>query len=359
MEKRKKICFISLNNMYLCPYINKYSQLSEGDYDVIYWDRHDVGEEVGAVNHYRFNLEMEEGQSKFKKLLGYLKFKRYTSEVLKKNKYDGLILLQTSVAVLLGKGLLSKYQKNFILDIRDYTFEKNLFFYYNIKEIIKKSCFTVISSKGYEKFLPKYDYTLVHNDIDIDERVKKEIREREKNEKINISCIGLIRFHDQNKKVIEKFKNDDRFTLRFIGKDALALKNYCIENNVKNVLLVDQFKPEDTLDYYRETDIVYNIYGNNSPLLDYALSNKLYYAANLAKPILVSPGTFMEYVSKKFGFGYSVDLEDPNLCDNLYNYYRDLDKQKILDNCDAFINKVNKDNVVFTEKVKQFLNNNK
>ncbi|WP_434399822.1 capsular biosynthesis protein [Planococcus sp. 11815] len=358
MRKKKRFCFISLNNMYLCPYIEKYTNLMKDEYDVIYWDRHDVGEDIGAVNHYRFNINMEEGQSKFRKVLGYIKFKNYALKVLKENKYDGLVILQTSVSLLLNKELISRYNKRYVLDIRDYTLEKNFLFYHLLKNIIKKSYITVISSKGYEEFLPKNNYTLVHNDVDIDAHKIYELRLKEKVKKIRISCIGLIRFHDQNKKVIEKFKNDSRFVLKFIGKDAYALKSFCVENDIKNVVLIDQFNPEDTLDYYRETDIVYNLYGNNSPLLDYALSNKLYYAAKLARPILVSPGTFMESVSTKFNFGYSVNLEDPLLCNNLYEYYQSLNQEDLIDNCEEFLSEVKKDNVIFNKRIQKFFSEN-
>lgn len=118
----------------------------------------------------------------------------------------------------------------------------------------------------------------------------------------------MIRYQDQNKKIIDLFNNDDRFQNNFIGKNAFELKDYITERHIKNVRLVDQFPTEKTLDYYAVTDAILNVYGNHTPLLDYALSNKLYFATALAIPILISKDTFMEKVSLENDFGFVVDF---------------------------------------------------
>jgi hypothetical protein len=197
---------------------------------------------------------------------------------------------------------------------------------------------------------------LVHNDPEIDEFTIKKFENRNLNkDKIVISYVGLIRFHDQNKKVILKFKNDKRFILRFIGKDAYALKKFCEENNVDNVELIDWFPPEKTLNYYYETDIINNLYGNSTPLLDYALSNKLYYAAKLRMVVLVCPNTYMEKISKKYGFGYTFNINVPNACDDLFTYYKSQSLQVLKQGCEMFEREINSDNKVFNEIVQNFL----
>ncbi|HFU4214690.1 TPA: capsular biosynthesis protein, partial [Streptococcus suis] len=119
------------------------------------------------------------------------------------------------------------------------------------------------------------------------------------------------------------------------------------ENNIKNVKLLDTFKPEDTLKLYQETDLILNLYGNKTPLLDYALSNKLYYAATLYKPILVCPETFMEKMVKKYNIGYSLSLEKEDEKDALFDYIKKLDRKKFILNCDKFMHKVNFENKLF------------
>jgi hypothetical protein len=353
---KKSICFVSLGNIYLVPYIAKYTSSLNCDYDIIYWDRHGLEEKISAKQVYSFHIDMDEGSSKISKLLGYFKFRKYALNIIRKNKYSGIILLQTSAGILMQNFLKKKYSGKYIIDIRDYTMENNPLFFAIEKELIENSSYSVISSEGYKNFLPKFNYTLVHNDFAIDEMDLKKFMNRKRIvDRIVISYIGLIRFHEQNKKVILKFKNDMRFTLRFIGKDANALQKFCKENHIYNVELIDWFPPEKTLDYYNDTDIIYNLYGNNTPLLDYALSNKLYYAAKLKMPIIVSPETYMEKVGIENGFGYSFNVNDLNACDDLFNYYNSIDWNIFQSNCDDFIKKINTDNENFNKAFYNFI----
>lgn len=357
MKKKKKICFVSLSNIYLCPYIYKYIQQLDCDYDVIYWDRHGVEESIDANQIFPFRYKMNEGNGKLSKLIGYFKFQKFAKKTIKKNNYDGIILLQTSIGIMMSLFLKSRYLNKYILDIRDYTLENNFLFFNLEKALINRSAYTVISSKGYHSFLPEYEYIVVHNDANIDKenREKFEMRKRSKS-KIVISYIGLIRFHDQNKKNILKFRNDNRFILKFIGKDAYALKDFCIANNVNNVELVDWFPPDKTLEYYLETDIIYNLYGQGSPQLDFALSNKLYYAAILKIPILVFSNTHMEKTINEYNFGFVFNINDPQACDDLFNYYHSIDWSLFTYNCNNFIEEVNKDNLVFNNMLRKFIN---
>jgi hypothetical protein len=353
---KKKICFISLGNLYLCPYISKYISLINCDYDVIYWDRHEIDEGIGAKQIFPFRYKMSEGTGTLNKASGYLKFRKYAIEILKKNNYDRIILLQTNVAILLQTILKKRYKHKYIIDVRDYTMEKNLIYYFLLKSLINSCAYTIISSRGYKKFLPKFNYIIVHNDSKIDDITIKKFENRIRTkDRIVISYIGLIRFHEQNKKIILKLKNDNRFLLRFIGTDAFTLKGFCENNQVNNVELIDRFPPEKTLDYYYETDIIYNLYGNKKPNLDYALSNKLYYAAKLKMPILVSPNTYMEKISKYNGFGFVFDINDPNACDNLFDYYQAINWHKFSKNCDEFIMNVDRENFEFNCIVRKFV----
>ncbi|WP_340392691.1 capsular biosynthesis protein [Paenibacillus sp. FSL E2-0190] len=355
-----KICFISLANLYLTPYLNKYITIINTPFDIIYWNRHAIKEESSANNLFSFNYPMNESSTKIDKLLGYVKFRRYAKRILEKNGYSGVIVLTTSAGILLNRELNKSYSKKYIVDIRDYSFEDNSVYYAIEKKMIKNSSLSVISSRGYESFLPKHNYILTHNDVSISSLIIEEFRKKNTKtirDKISISYIGLIRFHEQNKKVIKKFANDERFNLNFIGTDSHALQPFCEELNIKNVRFVDRFPPETTLNYYKETDIINNLYGNNSNLLDYALSNKLYYAALLGIPILVSPNTYMEEVACQYGFGFSVDLNSSNVCDEIYDYYHSINWDEFYSSCDKFLESVKFDNDRFQVSIEKFIFN--
>src|SRR5690606_29489304 len=118
--------------------------------------------------------------------IGYYKFKIFSEKVLRKNDYSKLILLTGNTAVTISRVILEKYKGKYILDIRDY-FKENKKWYYNIQEkLILNSYNTVISSEGFKRFLPEYNYTLAHNIIDLDLKVIDEFRSRKRTKNAQI-----------------------------------------------------------------------------------------------------------------------------------------------------------------------------
>jgi len=351
---KDKVCFVSLGNLYLVPYIKKYISIIRCDYDIVFWNRHNIDEHCGENEQFRYDYHISENVSKFKKLVGYFGFSRFASNIIKKNKYSLIILLCTSAGMLLRSTLLKHYSGRFILDIRDYTLEKNKVFYAFEKSLVNNSKLNVISSAGYKKFLPPGKYITAHNELDIPYNTVEKFRKKNRNTdngKIILTNIGLIRFHSQNKKIIDTFGNDTRFELRFIGEGASQLSGYCQEKNIKNVVIHNRFSPEETFDFLWETDCILNLYGNNTPLLDYALSNKLYYSAKLGLPILVCPNTYMEEISVTNGFGFAVDLGDHNSKEALWKYYHRINWNELYLKCDEFLNKVNEEQKIFETHV--------
>lgn len=352
----RRVCFVSLTNMYLTPYLIKYTELGKYSYDIIYWNRHGIEEKSGAEQEYPFEYRVEENVSKKQKIIGYLKWKKYVQRILKKNDYSKVVLLQTSAGILLSEILKKKYKNRFIVDVRDYTMENNSLFKKIEKALFDKADAVVISSKGYENFLPTKKYVYVHNDINIDTSVMNDIRSKQKtNEKIVLSYIGLIRFHAQNKKIIERFGNDERFRIRFIGTGADYLREIIEDGKYNNIELIDRFPPEETMNYYKSTDMILNLYGNNTPLLDYALSNKLYYSAKLGIPILVCPDTYMSEIAMQYSFGCECDLDDRGCANAVFEYYRNFEKQELIDGANRFLDEVNEENRKFEDTMRMKL----
>ena len=356
---KKRVCFVGLSNIWAAPYLYKYIELLDCEYDIIYWDRKGIEENCGAVNHYSMKYVIKPNASKLSKLNGYLKFRSYASRILKREKYHGVILLSGNVAVLLKTILKREYSNKYIVDIRDYFREHQKWYYNAEKDVLESAAIAVISSKAFRTFLPERKYYIVHNSQNLtkEQVVQARARCKTKRRQLVISCIGGMRFFEQYKKVIRCFANDNRFLIRFIGYRSNLLESFCRENGISNVYLYDWFPPEKTYDFYFDTDIVMNLYGNNNPLLDYALSNKLYYAAQLGMPILVSPKTYMEEVAVGSGFGFSFDLEDDTMRDKLYEYYYSIDWDVFYKNCDSFMEAVKKEEAEFREAIRNFIIN--
>lgn len=344
-----KVLLISAENVYLIPYINMYKNLLDKcniEWNVLYWDKNQ-NEVIEDARYERFVIK---SSSKLSKIKGYVSFRKRIKQLLKSGEYGFVIPLHTVVNILIWRYLSKKYRQKYIVDVRDYSYEKFSFVRWIEKQLVNNSCINVVSSEGFKYFLPQAEYNVMHNmpKFDYEKYRQNEIKRTEPYE---ISYIGLIRFMEQNKKIIDFFKNDSRFHLNFIGTNAEQLKAYCVENQVENVSLIGTFEPQKTLDYLMETDLIMNLYGNRTPLLDYALSNKLYYAAMLYKPILVCEDTFMEEISKKYGFGFTITLENHQEKDELYNYMKQLRKEDLVEKCDEFISIASQQNDETLDKI--------
>lgn len=217
--------------------------------------------------------------------------------------------------------LRKKYKNKIWIDVRDDLYEWFKPFYLTEKIGIDVSYATTISSHEFETFLPKHNYFYMHN---IDSNYKwmiENFNHTEDNDgKIRISFIGNVRYYEQNKRLLTLLGNDNRFKLQYYGNGSKTLEDYCKKNNILNVEFYGAFQQKDTIKFYEKTDIINNMYGNETLNLRVALSNKLYYGLFLELPILVSHDTYMEKLVNEYNIGYTFH-EDETFADNLYNWY--------------------------------------
>ena len=296
---------------------------------------------------------------KLYKLFAYIRFGFFAKKILKENDYAGVFVFTPNVGMLCFNVLKNKYNNRYILDIRDYWKENQKWLQVIEKHLVKYSYANVISSRAYVRFLPNADYVITHNSQNIDNELIEMFRNRKKkvDRKIVLSCIGAVKYIEYDKKVIDYFANDDRFELRYIGRGYEQLEPYCHKRGINNVKVEGIFPMEDTIDKYKGTDIILNMYGNNNPKLDYALSNKLYFAAHLGLPILVCENTYMEEISRKYKFGFSINLSNLEDKEKLYEYYSSIDNVEFNKNCDIFLDEVCEDEKEFVKMVRAFIEN--
>lgn len=338
-----KVAIMSFSDPYTTPYINIYLELiSKSDIkyecDIIYWKRNENLDEMYENVNYIPSSWTAEG---LKKYYGYIKTTLLFYKCILKNKYDKIIFLQTHAAVA-SSLLLKKYRNKYVIDIRDYTLESHYLYRIVEKKLIENSFMTILSSPSYTSFLPEYDYNILHNYSELRKNENIEIKNNE--EPINISFIGSVRFYEIAKRILNVFKNDERFWISYIGTGANKLKHYCEENEIYNITLIDTFEPKDTLRFYEKCNIVNNLYGNNSKYLDYALSNKLYYSAQLQIPLLVSPKTYSETVAIRYNLGFSVDIDNENAKEEVYEKYSLFDYEKMRELSKEFLDNVKNEN---------------
>ncbi len=310
-------------NIRYCPYADFYINILTNDqipFDVIYPDKKNLDDvyEYSTIS-YKWNNNSN-------KLLEYNNYRKFVIKVIDKNQYNCVIILTTPLAVMFGTALKKRNIK-YIVDIRDYTHENLRIYYYLERKAVKNSICTVISSPDFRKFLPLYNYLDIYNFPQSISNDDVEFMRRKDGKPIIISYIGTIAYPDQCEALMRLVENDTRFEFDLYGNDlnGSRVSEYITNNNFKRSRYFGPYKPEDKEKIIKKSDILFNAYGNNSPLLLYALSNKLTDATIYKKPVLNSPNTSMDKCLG--GCSFAIDFNKTTSLDELYDWYNKLDSK--------------------------------
>lgn len=351
-----RVCFVAMDNYSRVPYLAHYLECIDVPFDFIYWNRANQSDSVGAARMFSYNMPAVglglEG--KLKKLRGYIGFRRFARSLLKENDYERVVLLTGNCAVLLGDVLLKNYSGRYSIDIRDYWHEDFAPYHNYEQKLITHAAFTVISSPAYRKFLGEHDFKVMHNSQILSCHDIESLR-HDPGSPIVIGTIGAAKNIEYDKKTIQYFANDDRFELRFIGLGYEVLSSYCERYSIKNVVAKGAFPVSETIAQYQDVDVILNMYGNHSPYWDYALSNKLYFAAQLGIPILACPDTAVAEISESYDFGYAIDLEDQTHKDRIAEAFLAEQSEKRSNGQKLFLTEVDRENVATKQCISDFL----
>lgn len=336
-----RVCILSAVNIRHMTMISLYTERLKRDnieYDIIYMDKYGEKEEFSANKKFVFTNLINQKRNRVIKTLKYFKFRPYATAILEENQYDFIIVWNDIAIIMFGDYLSKKWPGRYCLNIRDIMVGKNLLVDNQYKRAIKNSAYTTISSDAFKKYLPDHDYVFVHS---LNEKQMSKISPRKsfqsKNVPIRITFIGYIRYMAINKRLMDIFKNDSRFQLNFFGTRVEELEKYALDHNMKNVDFYGTFPVKDTYKFIEKTDLVNNLYGNETKNLRTALSNKLYQGIYNRTPILVYPKTYMAKIIKKYQIGYVVSQFDEDLPDQIFNWYHALSFQEFNKNCEKIM----------------------
>lgn len=353
----KKICILSAVNIKHMSLISLYTEelkKLEIDFDIIYMDKYNEIEKINAKRIYRYINVINPKLPKFIRGLKYFKFINYAKKILKQNKYD-FIIVWNDVAIFLFASYLSKCWKNkYCLNIRDYCYQQNKLIYNRFKKVIENSAFTTISSPGYRNFLPEYDYVCLNS---FNRKLLMECTAKKNKAEIplKIGFIGNVRFFEENYKLIDALKNDNRYELHYHGTNSEIIEKYAKTNNIKNIVCSGAFPIKETKKYLENCDIINNVFGVATIGVRTLVSIRLFYSAYMKIPILVSKGSYMEEIVKKYQIGYSIDLSEKNLADKLFKWYKEINFEKLNIESERLISDSEKENYKFIEILKKFL----
>lgn len=355
-----KIALIVGTNLHWTPFYYRYENILNRlnlPFDLLMWNREGLTEKNSAKNVYEYNSLDDANNKNPLKVVKFLGFSNFVKRTLKKNNYDKIVFVGTygGVVALCVHYLSRNFDKKMWIDIRDDLYEWFKPYYIAQKKSIEHSFATSISSPAYTKFLPNYAYLYMHNiDPNASEMVKTFQHIPDENGRIRISFIGNVRYYEQNKRLIDLLGNDKRFILQYYGNGSEILLDYCKVKGITNVDFRGVFSQEQTVYFYERTDIINNVYGNETMNLQLALSNKLYYGLCLKIPILVSDHTLMEELIEEYNIGFTF-VDNASFADELYSWYQGVKLSQ--DNCgfDELWQKFQQEDNECIRKLEEFL----
>ena len=339
---------------YLQYYINACKE-KKVPFDLFLWNRDSNGGLKHENNIFTMNCECPFGGSKLKKIFPMLQYRKGLLQTIKQNQYSHLVLINTLAPVMISNYVLNHYKGRYILDIRDYTYEKIPYYKKIENQLIKNTNFTTISSKGFLAFVDDNPKIIVnHNISNIDQAVEKPTLGLEKS--VKIGFVGSVRYPNENIKLIEALKGKN-FLLKYVGPEVAGcdLQGYCRKHNIKNVLFQGKFKNQDKAVIYKGIDIINSLYGDFSLEVTTAIPNRYYDSLLFKKPIIASKGTYLGELVEKNGMGLAINLNEPTIYTKLNTYIENFDSDKFVSICNKILSDVLREQRKFQNSINEFL----
>lgn len=357
-----KVLLLGFGKIAYMPYMNFYLDVLKNkrglEFELIYWDRDGkpdavVPEQIKKA--YRFKAYLEEQLPFNKKLKYFAKYRRFALKILKKNKYDRIIVLHTTPGLTVMDYLVMHCKGLYILDFRDISYEYIGVYRRLVGMLSKCSAFTYVSSDAYRKFLPKNTTILTINNYQEDLLKHREIKKGEPRLKdtLRVCYWGLIRQFDVNKKIINAFGNDRRFELHYYGRmqqDGRNMEAYAKSHHFSNIYFHGQYMPSDRYLFALQTDIIHNVYDADYTTGN-AMGNKYYDGIFFEIPQICTKGSYMGERISAEDVGLNISLDDSTIADAVWEYYNNIDWSHFSNACKNAVNAV----IVQQEDAKQAL----
>lgn len=356
-----KILIVGFAKIKYMPYLNLYLEnidRKKNDVHLLYWNRDLIDEDTSKMENltlHEFRCFQEDEVSKLSKIKSFELFGQFARRVMKE-KFDFVIVMHSLPGVILHHQLIKSFKNRYIFDYRDFTYEDIKPYKLIIHSLVNNSYKTFVSSDAFRKYLPeKGDKILTsHNVVPSDIRASQNEEKIEcDSSRIRVGFWGFIRQEDLNRKIIEKFSQDNRFELHYYGREqqtARDLKVYVKDNGIQNVFFHGEYNPNDKVNIVRNTDIIHNIYDDKATRL--AMGNKYYDGVVFKKPQICMEGSFMGACAEESGVGYQANPYSNRFTQDIYEYFSNLDTAEFSGSCEAEKKRILEENKKITETIK-------
>lgn len=338
VQEKKRACIVSITEITRMSLISIYTDYFRDkniSYDIICVKKTNDNEYEGAAEIYEFLSPKLNSKNKIGKVMHILRMRKFVKQITSKNNYDILIVWNQLTALFFRKTLLKKYRNKYIINVRDYHYDNFPIIRFFQRKLYKNSLLNTISSPGFIKYLPKEKFLLLHS---MNFNLLKNITRKQKSNHINILNIGQIGWPDKIIELIDKIKNDNRYSFYVIGEGSNVVQTYIEKNGINNVYVKGRFDISETAKYLRNADVIFNLYGYDNIHVKSAISIKFNYAVFLQLPILTYENTIVNKLGREIGISYEVNKKIPNdFAEQFYQWYLQIDDVIIEKQCSEFI----------------------
>jgi hypothetical protein len=348
-EIKMRILIIGFSKLAYMPYMNFYlEQLTETDNEIhlLYWNR-DEKEEITLpfnIKLHEFRLYQEDEVAKIRKIKSFMKYRQQVKQLLLHEKFDLVVVMLTIPGVILYDILKKYYLNRYIFDYRDVTFENIGLYRKVIHKLVEHSVATFVSSDAFRVYLPNKENIYTSHNILLDSLENRDMRRCRSREvdPIRIRYWGFIRHENINKTIIDRIANDSRFELHYHGREqetAHNLKQYCKEFGIRNVFFHGTYRPEERYDFAKETDLLHNIYENDSQTIN-AMGNKFYDGVVFYIPQLCNSGSYMGKQVAEAKVGFECNPYCQPFADDIFRFYTSMSWNAFEENCNSKLNQI-------------------
>ena len=137
---------------------------------------------------------------------------------------------------------------------------------------------------------------------------------------LRVAFIGLLRYRDISRALIDAVRDDSRFQLFFHGDGHArqALEEYAA--NASNIAFTGRYAYEDVTKLYQQTDVVWAAYPNKDFNVIYAISNKFHESLSFGIPTVYADKTCLGDFVISQGIGMAVDPYSVEAIKQLLNH---------------------------------------
>lgn len=359
-----KVLLIGDSPLQDSPYIQSYIDVFERQgiaYDLLYWNRHMDDVSSNPNNYITYDKYTEITYPFWKKVIKIKGFARFVKKHLSTNEYSYVVVFTIAHAVFMSSVLRKQYKGRYVFDIRDYSPLCKIGLVQRIIDrLVENSSFTVVSSAGFLRWLPKgdkYRYIVAHNTTMgmIDKYIERNnvTTPNITKDVLSILTIGQIRDYNANVIMMEALKEEKNIRMVYAGYGLASddLEKYAEDHHMENVCFTGRYKKADEERIVMNHHMI-NGYMNRDINSDSLMSNRFYLSALMRKPLIARKGSYQAELVEHYGLGVVLDEAD-NFVEKIIEWWQGFDGIKYERGCREFLECVRLDTQKFEQQLLQ------